>query len=94
MARLNRALVIPRDSADINQLTALLHSHPWMLHVDKEYNPVFKVGQLAYFLFNIERVHSRWSGSMVADSDPTVTVNEVATQLRTWAAQPRYNKQQ
>ena len=92
MARLARAVVIPRDSTDLNQLTALMHSHPWMLHADKDWHPTFKVGQSTYFFFNVDCVHSGWKMSVI-DGDPHVTVNEVATQLKFWATQPRYNKQ-
>lgn len=93
MVRLDRAVVIPRDSVDLNQLTALMHSHPWMLHVDKDWNPRVKIGQPTYFFFNVDRVHYRWSGMLATYIDPHVTVNEVATQLKFWATQPRFNKQ-
>lgn len=93
MVRLDRAVVIPRDSTDLNQLTALMHSHPWMVHVDKDWNPMVKVGQPTYFFFNVDRVHCKWSQMPPIEGDPCVTVNEVATQLKLWATQPRYNKQ-
>ena len=88
MELLDRATVIPKDSTDINQLTSLLTTCKWLRHVD--YTRNFKVGQLSYFFFNVDRLHKGWSGEPL-DGDKQLTVNEVANQLALWSTQIRYN---
>lgn len=88
MELLDRATVIPKDSADINQLTSLLTTCKWLRHVD--YTRNFKVGQLAYFFFNVDRLHKDWSGAPIG-VDKQLTVNEIATQLSLWSTHSRYN---
>lgn len=88
MGLLDRATVVPKDSADVNQLTSLLDTHTWLRHVDFTQN--FKVGQLAYFFFNVDRLHKDWSGEPIGN-DTQLTVNELATQLSLWSTHSRYN---
>lgn len=88
MGLLDRATVIPKDSADVNQLTSLLDTHTWLRHVDFTQN--FKVGQLSYFFLNVDRLHKAWSGEPMG-GDKQLTVNEIATQLSLWSTQIRYN---
>lgn len=90
MKRLDRAMVIPRDSTDLNQLTSLLDSYEWLRHVDVEYTPHCAVGQRTYCFFNVDRLHKMWSSSTIGD-DRCISVNELASQLTYWAGQPRYN---
>lgn len=90
MKRLERAMVIPRDSTDLNQLTSLLDSHEWLRHVDVEYAPHCAIGQRTYVFLHIDRLHKIWSSSII-DNDRCISVNELASQLAYWAGQPRYN---
>lgn len=90
MERLDRAMVIPRDSADLNQLTSLLDNHDWLHHVDVRYAPNCAIGQVTYVFFNIDRLHKMWTSRICTD-DPYISINELASQLAYWAGQPRYN---
>lgn len=91
MKRLDRAMVIPRDSTDLNQLTSLLASHDWLRHIDAQYAPHCAIGQKTYVFFNIDRLHKTWSSSTISIYDRYISVNELASQLAYWAGQPRYN---
>lgn len=84
MERLDRAIVVPKDSTDLNQLTTLLANHKWLEHVDERFNPYCAVGQSTYVFFNVARLHKGWSLYVIGD-DPVVSINELATQLRLWA---------
>ena len=90
MKHLDRAMVIPRDITDLNQLTSLLDSHDWLRHIDAQYAPHCAIGQKTYVFFNIDRLHKKWSSSIVT-GDPCISINELASQLAYWAGQPRYN---
>lgn len=90
MKHLDRAMVIPRDSTDLNQLTSLLASHDWLRHVDVRYAPHCAIGQVTYVFFNVDRLHKIWTLCTGTD-DPCVSINELASQLAYWAGQPRYN---
>lgn len=89
MEHLDRAMVIPKDSTDLNQLTSLLASHDWLRHVDVG-SPHCAIGQKTYVFFNIDRLHKEWSSSIVT-GDPCISINELASQLTYWAGQPRFN---
>lgn len=91
MKHLDRAMVIPRDSTDLNQLTSLLDSQDWLRHIDALYAPHCAVGQKTYVFFNIDRLHKKWSDSQLWHVDPCISINELASQLAYWAGQPRYN---
>ena len=75
-----RVSVIPRDPTDCNQLQSLV-GHK----VDLYYYPAFKVGQLSNVLLNIGGVVHVGTQMKAVDSDPVVSINELATQLRLWA---------
>lgn len=90
MKRLQRAMVIPKDSTDLNQLTSLLASHDWLRHVDVEYAPHCAIGQRTYVFLHIDRLHKQWLHSLLRH-DPCISINELASQLTYWAGQPRYN---
>ena len=90
MKHLDRAMVVPRDSTDLNQLTSLLDSHEWLHHVDVRYAPHCAIGQKTYVFFNVDCLHKEWT-SIVIKGDTCISVNELASQLAYWAGQPRYN---
>lgn len=77
----SRVSVIPRDPIDCNQLQSLVGHlvRPWCE------SPVFKVGQLSNVLLNIEGVVHTNASEKTLDTDPVVSINELATQLRLWA---------
>lgn len=91
MERLDRAMVIPKDSTDLNQLTSLLANHKWLEHIDKRFTPHCAIGQVTFVFFNIDRLHKMWTSSRVCTSDQCISVNELASQLAYWAGQPRFN---
>lgn len=76
-----RVSVIPRDPIDCNQLQSLVGHlvRPWF---DE---PKFRVGEMSNVLLNIGGgVHINARGKAL-DTDPVVSINELATQLRLWA---------
>lgn len=80
MAKYYRVNVIPRDSIDCNQLQSLVGRRVdiWA----GKY--AFKVGVLVNVLLNIGGItRSNAQGSVMPD-DPTVSVNELARQLKLW----------
>lgn len=88
MERLNRAVVVPKDNTDLNQLTSLLDSHAWLRHADA---PQYcAVGQVTYVFFNIDSVYMQWVRP-VDFYDSCISINELASQLAIWASKPRYN---
>ena len=91
MKHLDRAMVIPRDSTDLNQLTSLLGSHGWLRHVDAQHAPHCAIGQKTYVFFNVDRLHKEWIDFQPWLADPCISINELASQLAYWAGQPRYN---
>ena len=90
MERLDKAMVIPKDSTDLNQLTTLLANHEWLEHVDERFAPHCAVGQRTYIFFNLNWVHKKWV-SGITDVDRCISINELASQLAYWAGQPRFN---
>lgn len=90
MKRLDRAMVVPKDSTDLNQLTSLMAQHTWLEHIDAAFAPDFEVGKQAYICFNVDRLHKGWTGT-VLKGDTCISVNELASQLAYWAGQSRYN---
>lgn len=90
MERLDRAMVVPKDTTDLNQLTSLLDNHKWLEHVDERFAPHCAVGQSTYVFFNVDRLHKIWSMGTIG-VDRCISVNELASQLAYWAGQPRYN---
>lgn len=89
MERLDRAMVVPKDSTDLNQLVSLMAQHTWLEHVDAAFAPDFEVGKSAYVFFNVDRLHKGWSSARIR-GDICISVNELASQLAYWAGQPRY----
>lgn len=75
-----RVSVIPRDPIDCNQLQSLVGHlvRPWCE------SPVFKVGQMSNVLLNIGGVVHTDASEKTLDTDPTVSINELATQLKLW----------
>lgn len=90
MERLDRAMVVPKDSTDLNQLTSLMAQHTWLEHVDAAFAPDFEVGKLVYIFFNVDCLHKEWT-SIRIKGDTCISVNELASQLAYWSGQPRYN---
>lgn len=80
MAKYDRVNVVPRDAVDCNQLQSLVGRRVpiWAA------SPTFKVGVLVSVLLNIGGSTYPSSRGSVTPYDPTVSVNELARQLKLW----------
>lgn len=80
MAKYARVNIIPRDAVDCNQLQSLVGKR---VRIFAE-SSTFKVGVLATVLLNIGGSTYPSSRGSVMPDDPTVSVNELARQLKLW----------
>lgn len=80
MAKHARVNVVPRDAVDCNQLQSLIGKRvpTWAA------SSTFKVGVLTTVLLNIGGSTYPSSRGSVMPDDPTVSINELARQLKLW----------
>ena len=80
MAKHCRVNIVPHDAVDCNQLQSLVGKYVSRHAIYK----VFKVQEMVSVLLNVGGYTWLNQDAKVLDTDPTVSVNELARQLKLW----------